>query len=171
MNTSISGPIRSWPTTSSRIPGRIQSTPLRSPSSAKRQPNQWLRDPDWALVCKLANAFLAQRYAAVPESVVPADWNPKSFECAVNHVAMVRRGLGRFPEALALIGLIRLAIGRAAARGDEASLPCPAPDDDPEGRYRVVLRFGLPIIQRLADSGEWAWIESDRITIDPPAPG
>jgi len=121
--------------------------------------------------CKLANAFLAQRRSAVPESVVPADWNPKSFECAVNHVAMVRRGLGRFPEALALIGLIRLAIGRAAARGDDASLPCPAPSGDPEGRYRVVLRFGLPIIERLADSGEWAWIESDRITIDPPAPG
>lgn len=101
---------------------------------------------------------------------MPADWNPKSFECAVSHVAMVRRGLGRFPEALALIGLMRVAIQRAVNRGDDASLPCPAPADDPDGSYRVALRFGLPIIERLEESGEWTWIENERVTIDPPEP-
>lgn len=101
---------------------------------------------------------------------MPADWNPKSFECAVNHVAMVRRGLGRFPESLALIGLMRQAIERAVDRGEDACLSCPAPSNDPGGRYRVVLRFGLPVIERLEESGEWAWIENERVTIDPPEP-
>jgi len=81
-------------------------------------------------------------------------WKPTSYELLEKHVALVRNLSGVHPEALALAILIRQVIEIEAEQGREPSLPCPSPSDDPDGRYRLVT-YGMPIIQRLNDAGEW----------------
>ena len=99
-----------------------------------------------------------------------ADWNPGSFEVALQHVMMARSGAVRHAAALALLRLMTEAIDLRIRTGASPCLSCPPPSDDPDGTYRVTLWAGKPVIERRLDSGVWERFEEDRVTLEPPAP-
>jgi hypothetical protein len=99
-----------------------------------------------------------------------ADWNPGSFKAAVQHVSMARSGSVRHAAALALLRLMTDAIELRVRTGGSPCLSCPPPPDDPEGRYRVALWAGKPVIERRMESGVWERFEEERTTLEPPEP-
>jgi len=98
----------------------------------------------------------------------PIDWNPLSYEYAARHLALVRRLSSAYPEALALLRLIQIAINASSERGDEPCLSCPAPATDPDGHYRVALWHETPVIERLTEQGEWMRVAREQPTQAPP---
>lgn len=93
--------------------------------------------------------------AQLPSGIVEAGqrtppwdwWRPASFKFVTAHLHLSKEGF--HPAALVLARMIVQAIHKREDLEGEAWLPCPAPDEDPGGTYRIVSIYGAPVVKRL----------------------
>jgi hypothetical protein len=76
-------------------------------------------------------------------------WSPKQFEDVCRAVGLARSRSKPFG-----VGMLEAMARTIVSQGP---LACPAPETDPEGKYRVVLDAnGIPEIQKQSADGLWA---------------